>query len=457
MLEDILIKFFLKYNLQNSSNKLLIAFSGGLDSTCLLHCVNTLRKNYPFSLIAAHINHQWRGEESFKDQEFVTEFCNNLNIKLYIRHLDPDLPKTELVAREKRYEALNNIAREQNVNAILTAHTQSDQVETILFRILKGTGTSGLIGIPEMRPQEDGPTLYRPLLEISREEIKAYLSEHHLEYCEDKTNEDTNICRNSIRHELLPALKKYNCNVEEALLKLSYISSQNDNMINHFLEPVYKQVFHDESTLLTSEYLNLEDFVKPHILMKLLHNNEIEHDYKTIQRLSGYIDQTSLTPSGKRYSLLQNYFLHISNQYIKITSEIRMDPIQSFVKIDIPGITEFKELNLKLKVTEFKPDDLEEISFPEASSDIALVDLRQINTNLYLRTRQAGDIINPLGMKGHMKLKKYLINHYTNRQTREVIPVIAADNEIYWVIGVGLSDKVKVINTPTHVFEIIRG
>lgn len=456
MINQKLRDYLQKYTLISNNNILLVAFSGGLDSLCLLHSLQSLPKELLFTLKAIHINHQWRDEESNTDEKFVKEYCKSINIELFTEKLDPNLPKTELVAREKRYELFNTIANKNNIPALLTAHTKSDQVETILYRIIKGTGQNGLIGIPEIRQQNNGPTIYRPLLECTRAEIEQYAKENNLKGRTDSSNFDNKYLRNSIRNQLLPNLKQYNTQIEEALLRLSTISEQNEKALTYLLKDTYNNIFENKQTIITNQFIDLPAFIKPQIIMKLLSNNNITYEFKMIELLLNHIENTVLTHAGKKYPLIKNFSLHVNNKYIKIVSSKTPTLIDRSTRVIIPGVTKLNGTDITLKITEYK-EKTEKITFPDSKSYKALVDLSQITSDIYLRTRKPGDIINPIGMKGHMKLKKYLINEHIPQEEKDSIPVISTDNEILWLAGFCLSNKIKVNNVPTHVFEIIRG
>jgi len=202
---------------------ILAAVSGGPDSLALLHALHTLTPT-----IAAHLNHQLRGNESDADERFVVEFCTAHEIPVHVHRcsiqLEAEKRKTNLeaCAREVRYAWLAETARQAGLRVIATGHTRDDQVETILFNILRGTGLRGLRGIARSRGFSPDLRLIRPLLATTRAEVLAYLAEKGLTAREDSSNLDLTFTRNRIRHELLPLLRaQYNLGVDEALLRLS--------------------------------------------------------------------------------------------------------------------------------------------------------------------------------------------------------------------------------------------
>lgn len=457
MIERTVLNFLKKYNLLNSHHKILVAFSGGVDSVCLLYALKQLSLTQGFKLSAIHINHQWRGNESLEDEQFAINFCKELNIPIIIEKLDPELPKTELIARTERYKLFNTTAIKNNFNAIFTAHHSDDQVETILLRIIKGTGSHGLTGIPEQRLQEEASSIYRPLLNCNKNDIETYAKENSLKYRIDSSNFDEKYLRNKLRQTILPDLKEINPQIETALLNLSKINKNNERIINLFIKNIEQNIFIDPYTLSTESFLQLDNAIKPKILILLLEKNNLEYDFESIERLINDIETCEKSFAGKKFSITRNIFLHITKNIIKIVSPEPTTVIKSSAKVVIPGTTELKEFNIRLKVSEYNQTNTTTINFPPADADRAFVDLSQIDTDLTLRARQPGDIINPIGMKGHMKLKKYLINKHIPQNQKDSIPVITSGNEILWLVGMCLSNKIKVDKIPTHVLEIIRG
>jgi tRNA(Ile)-lysidine synthase len=191
------------------SGKVLLAVSGGADSSALLHVLAALR----LDICCAHINHQLRGEEAQRDEDFVIEQCQKLKVPVITRKIDVrDYAKKsklsiETAARNLRIENLVEIAKEQNCACIATAHHKNDNAETIIDRLIRGTGLRGLCGIWPAKKFADGITFIRPLLCATRDEIIQYLNSRNLNWCTDRTNTDFAYRRNFIRHCLLPALQ----------------------------------------------------------------------------------------------------------------------------------------------------------------------------------------------------------------------------------------------------------
>jgi tRNA(Ile)-lysidine synthase len=219
-------KALTELDLQNHA--VLLAVSGGPDSVSLLRGLHCLRKQMKLALTAAHFNHKLRGEESDRDALWLKSLCTDLDVPLTVgsenvRTVAASQRKgIEEAAREIRYEFLCRTARELGCSHVAVAHTADDQVETILHHILRGTGLSGLQGMPRLRLLDDQIFLVRPLLDMRRRDIESFLMEMKQDFREDVTNRDETFTRNRIRRNLLPQLRKdYNAQVDEALLRLA--------------------------------------------------------------------------------------------------------------------------------------------------------------------------------------------------------------------------------------------
>jgi len=220
----------------------LVAVSGGADSVALLRGLAAIRVTGPGRLFGAHFNHHLRGAAADADQQFVVELCRSLSLPCEVGQADVTLRAAsgsdglEAAARQARYDFLQATAERLGARYVVTAHTADDQAETILHRIVRGTGLAGLAGMPRSRPL--GPaTLLRPMLGLRRSEVTAYLAELGQLYREDATNLDPGYTRNRLRHELLPQLAvQYNPQVAEALLRLGRLAGEAQKVISDQVE-----------------------------------------------------------------------------------------------------------------------------------------------------------------------------------------------------------------------------
>ncbi|MCA9263789.1 MAG: tRNA lysidine(34) synthetase TilS, partial [Planctomycetales bacterium] len=231
---------------------ILVAVSGGPDSVALLHLFTELKRSTSsdgIPLHVAHYNHGWRGEESQQDCEFVQNLAGQLGWECHVGpalshpHGNDELSSTtEAGARAQRYAFLQDTAERLGARYLVTGHTADDQVETLLHRIIRGTGVSGLAGIPRTRVLSPALTVVRPLLDFSRDELLEYLDQHGFPYRDDHTNRDIQWTRNRIRHELLPLLRKnYNPQIDASLLRLGEVASAACRLTAEQLAPLQEQ------------------------------------------------------------------------------------------------------------------------------------------------------------------------------------------------------------------------
>lgn len=212
----------------------LAAVSGGADSVALLRALDAAGQHRPGRLIVAHFNHALRPEAP-DDEHFVVALSSRLGLQCVVGHGRPPPSATgvEETARRARYDFLRATAADVGARYVVTAHTADDQAETVLHRILRGTGISGLAGMRRARPLCPGITLLRPLLTMRRAELLAYLQSLNQAYRDDATNLDSRFTRNRLRHSLLPQLaNQYNPGVVEALLRLSQLAAETQAMVD---------------------------------------------------------------------------------------------------------------------------------------------------------------------------------------------------------------------------------
>ena len=208
----------------SEGDKVIVAVSGGPDSISLLHLLHSVKEELHISLVVAHINHCLRGDESDKDEAYVKEICKELKIQHYVRRADihsiaeKNCVSCETAGREVRYEFFSELLKELNADKIALAHNANDQAETVLMRIMRGTGMEGLVGIKPIRDK----IFIRPLINIKREDIEKYCLENHLEPRLDKSNMENIYNRNKVRLELIPYIQEnFNKDIISTINRLS--------------------------------------------------------------------------------------------------------------------------------------------------------------------------------------------------------------------------------------------
>lgn len=445
---EIVEKFLDEYNLKSSENTFIVGFSGGCDSLCLLDILKGLSKKYGFKLIAAHLNHNWRGEESLQDEINCRNFCEKTGIDFVSETLE-DVLKTELAAREARYEFFLKTTRKYKNSAIFTAHSRTDNAETIIYRIIKGTGINGLQGIPQKRMQEETP-VYRPLLSVSRWQIQDYCSSKGLIANVDSSNFDTKYKRNFIRQKIMPLFDEINFHAEKSIASLAKIATSENNIVNEYLSQIKKDIFVDEK-IITEKFLNLSTDVRKKLIFDICLEQNLDYDSKKVEDILGFIAENAHSKSGSRYSLKSDLWLFVNAKEIYLITKTKADTNLNEINITKEGEYPITACGKAFSLQKYDEGKIEE--FPSENASIAYVNLTNLD-NLTVRTRRDGDFITPFGMNGSMKLKKYLNLKGIPQHKKDGLILLCSGSDVLWVAGVGLSNKLKVAHAPSHVLEL---
>ena len=428
------IKIFLKkYDLLNNSTHFLIGFSGGADSMLLLYYLKTLQKDYNFGLSALHINHNWRGKESDKEEVVCKNFCKNFSIDFYSAKLTGDIKHNENAARIARYDLFNKYAKKLGVTAIITAHNSTDVIETFIYRLAKGMGTKGALSIPEMR-KGVYCNIYRPLIGVSAKQIRKQCLKLGLKFNIDSSNFDSKYKRNLIRNEILPQLSKINSNFEKSVL--SFIENLKSN--NNLLEDYYNQNCEKiivKNMIKTQNFIGFSEDIKRVIIYKYLLKNGFEPEKALILKMIKQVEKNADKPNGKKYSIkcrqnndkICSFFCSKEKCYFIENKSMKKTKIVFKKELKEPIVTE--------KYTSKK--------IPKSADLSVVVNKNSIKFPLELRNREEGDIIQPFSHKSTIKLKDYFIEKKIPVHYRDEIPLLCSGKEVLWVIGVGISEKLR--------------
>lgn len=441
------IEFLKKYELQDKT--IVVGFSGGFDSMCLVDIlakIKELPEFYDMTVVTAHFNHNWRGEESLREQEICRLFSTAKGFEFYTKNAPKDLKKSENEARIARYDFFDDAFDEFDADAVLTAHNKDDNAETVLYRIIKGTGLVGLKGISEKRGH-----FYRPLLTSWRSEIMDYCSKNNLSPNVDSSNSNTAYKRNYLRLNVIPSLEKINENVKESLNSLSAIAISENQIIDEYLETIRPKVF-DGDRLVPKEYRKLSVPVKMRLLHEYVQILDLDYDYKKINEIYEFIENNIYQKNGSTMSLASALWLYADDKIVE-TIPHKDKEVKKEFEIEIDGVGEYQIGEHRFIIRDYEDENL--FVFPESTSNFAYVDLSGLKFPFTLRTRRDGDTISPFGMTGTMKLKKYLNSKGVPRHNRNELLLLCNDTDVLWVVGVGISSKIGVDKVPTHVIEYI--
>lgn len=287
---DKVVKTIEKYNLIQNGDKIVIGVSGGPDSICLLHILNSLKGKYNLQLYVAHINHMIR-ENAKIDEQYVVDFCKSIDVPVFVLRSDVlNLAKQQKISVEEagrnvRYEFFNEILDKTKSNKIAIAHNCNDKAETVIMNVLRGSGISGLKGIEAKRDNK----YIRPLIECTREEIENYCKEHNLETRHDESNDENIYKRNKIRNIVIPFIKEeFNSNIISTINRLSVVATQEDEYINKIVEKEYNNICvnkkENEIELDLKKFNDLDIVIKNRMILYVV--NILQQHTKGIEKVN---------------------------------------------------------------------------------------------------------------------------------------------------------------------------
>ena len=426
-----------KYNMLENCKNIVVGISGGSDSVCLLFALSAIiKEHYKYiKITAAHVNHLIRGESADGDEKFVENLCASAKIPLKIKRVcvteyaAKNNMSVEMAGRHIRYEFFNEVAYDMEMCKIAVAHNLNDRAETVLLNIIRGTGISGLKGIPYVRDN-----IIRPLLDITKKEIKKYCADNKLDIREDESNFENNYTRNKIRLDLIPYINEnFDVNITEKLIRLSNNIMIEDDFINAYTQSfIEKCVDKDNKILYLKDFIPLHNTVKIRILQSLCDNN-LEHCH--MDKIINFINTGN---TGKIFEIPGNIFA--KKEYDKVVFGNRKDIKKKFeVEYSINEIIKNGTLHineLSIDVSCELIDNIKDQLFKKFSNNSLKMafDYDKIK-NGKLRNRRAGDIFKPYKGMGSKKLSKYFIDEKIAVDAREEKLLIAQDNDIAWVVG----------------------
>lgn len=419
------VKNFLnKYNIKNKS--VVIGFSAGPDSCALAHIISKLQKELNLELILAYFNHGWR-KEAQEEERFTVDFAKKINAKYYIKKAPNNAKKNEETARELRYNFFIESAKKFNTDSVILGHNKNDNIETLIYRLIKGTSIKGLTCIPENRD-----IYYRPLLKIEKKDILEYLKINNIEYKIDSSNEDVKYKRNLIRKKIMPQMELINPNYLSSIENLIINSINTKTIIDNLILSIKDKIIKNNEIKLT-EFLKLNQALRLEILNDYLKDYLKYRNSKNLYRYDNFISDNS----KNKISLNKNCFLLKKNNLIYIqTKTIKNEKV-----IKILSTGEFYFENGLLTIEKAKKEDK---IYPNSKENTCYLNF---DFPLELRHRKNGDKFCPYGTKSDkMKLKDFLINEKVEQNKKDEILLLTKNKEVCWVIGYKISEKYKQNN-----------
>ncbi len=425
------------------------AVSGGGDSVGLLRLLHQLGPSAGLRLSVAHLDHGVRGEAAREDAAFVAGLADSLGLPCDLGHWKPTRPgHFESDARDARYDWLYKVARSRGAGVVAVGHTRDDQAETILHRILRGTGPRGLAGIPRRRPLDDDPAiqLVRPLLDVSRASIREYLQELGQPCREDASNTDLTRTRARIRHDLLPKLAaEYNPKVVEALVRLGELAASSRRAIEADVRELSKSSIitrSPDSVVLKHGYLrSLPAFLRAEVLHAVWRSAgwpEAGMSAQRWRRLAALVKRNEIPRveiGAGVVVLTKDPFLVLHRLPVTLIIAPVADPARPIV-LGVPGSAAIPWAGGRVVA-----------SVDPGESGHETIDLDRLSLPLLVRAPAPGDRFAPLGMGGRSKpLADFFRGEGVPRDRRASTPLVCDRIGIVWVVGHRIAERVKVTN-----------
>lgn len=441
-----------KHSMLKKGDKVIIALSGGPDSVCLMDVLSRLKDEYGIRLYAAHLNHQIRGIEAQKDAMFCMKRCEEEGIMCFIKAYDVPAYSREKGlsieegARELRYGMFFELQKKLSADKIAVAHNLDDQAETLIMRMMRGTGLEGLKGMEYSR--SDG--IIRPLLDVTRAEIEAYISQRGLSFRIDSTNLEDIYTRNKIRLRLIPYMAdNFNVDIKKALSRMGSLLSDDAEYINSCAKTEFDRVCsmegEGEVRIDTDALTALHNAISSRVVRMAI--GAILGDIKGVQQvhIEYVIELARGGKEGSRIDISRGLMAIKENGRIVIKKnqapDLNAEKMSFDYELESEGSVRIEEIGVRVQTKIIDKGDSLHI---ERDRRTAYFDFEKVKGKLSVTSRMEGDRIRPIGLGGTKKLKDLFIDLKIEREKRDYIPVLRDENGVMWVMGYRLSEDYRV-------------
>lgn len=437
------------FGMLERKEKIVVGVSGGSDSVALLHLLNEFEE-LKLDLVVVHVNHKLRDEESERDEQFVRAVADELHLKFEYKEVDTkkfkEINKLSLedAARRLRYTFFKDILEKYSANKIATAHTLDDQVETVLIRLMRGSGSLGLSAI---RPVSGN--IIRPLISIKKSEIKEYLVSKNISWIEDSSNTSNIFLRNRIRKELIPLIEDISPSTSEIIARSAEVLALESDFILNEVEKMYDSVISNSTIGLignVNKYLELPQALRFGILRKAISEikgniNSISYDH--LFSINRVIE--SCGASGQ-IDLPEN---HVFSKGYEVFCVSKRDVFEREYKLSLSGLGNWR-LSKDVEV---------EIDFTNDTSlwgqnNVGYFSMKKVGFPIKVKSYRDGDRFVPLGMNNFKKVKDFFIDEKVPLFLRNKVPVFTSGDEIIWLGGLRIDNRFKANETDDEFLRI---
>jgi tRNA(Ile)-lysidine synthase len=447
--EQKLVKFIDENKLLSQGDRVLIALSGGPDSVFLLHFLVKFQKRFNISFAALHVNHNLRGNDARADEQYCSEICSSLSVKLFVFSEDvsayskENKISLEEAGRVLRYKRLQETAAKENFTRIATAHNASDNAETVLLNLIKGTGISGISGIPVTRG-----IIIRPVLVLTKQEILEYLEENKIQFRIDKSNLSEDYERNFLRHKIIPLIKeKLNPSFEKSILFSSGIFRKYHEKMENLVKQDVNRVSGSDKDKIIIPLEMLKCRIEPELseFVKLLLERNFQQQIQ-FKDISGVIKLIDKEP-GSRLFLTGGLSAVRERNEIFIYAELK--------ELALNGVKILPENEIQLGNFTFSINTCQNL--PEKFPNNGLVEYisaDDLDEEFFLRQWKEGDRFRPLGLKGSKKVSDFLNDRKINIIDKKNQFVLTNRGRIVWIPGLRIDERFKIKNSTKKVYKL---
>ncbi|MGL4606058.1 MAG: tRNA lysidine(34) synthetase TilS [Eubacteriaceae bacterium] len=457
-------KYIIEQKLIVAGDRVLIGVSGGADSLALLFFLDKYAKEFELSIGVGHLHHNMRGLAADEDEAFVRGFCEKRGIPFYSRKRSifeiaaKERISVEEAGRNERYDFLWKIVREEGYNRLAMGHHIDDQAETMLMRLIRGTGIKGVSGIKSGNNKK----LIRPFLCLEKSEILSYCQKYKLEYRNDATNLQRDYTRNKIRLDILPKICEINPKAAIHFNEFTKIAGEYEGFFEEYVDTIENLIIESKDCGVS---LNIEAWLleKPVVQKELLRRG--------IYKFKGSLKEIEYNHIIALFTLIKSsktvWEFHLPNEMMALRKYERLFFVKrkkeeansiGTRKLILDKTWIFPKMRLLIKTEIIR--DAKKLSNPVIFPQILknhsekYFDYDKIQEELFLRNRQTGDYFYPVGVQGKKTIKKYFIDKKINRDLRENIPLIVSGSEVLWIIGYGINERLLAQTETQNILKV---
>jgi tRNA(Ile)-lysidine synthase len=446
-LADNVVATITKHSMLSGGEKVLVGLSGGPDSVCLLSVLHSIRERFTLQISAAYIDHGLRPHETGKEIEFCRNLCERLNVPFYTKAIDVKSyaedrkMNMQEAARQLRYGAFEAISHDIGAGKIALGHTADDQAETLLMRLFRGSGPTGLSGIPPVKKN-----VIRPLIETGRGEIEKFLEDEKTEYITDSSNLKKNYLRNRIRLSFVPMLREYNPDIIETLSRTAAIFRDEERYFEIIATKALMKLISRKTDSRIELFLAPLEIMDKAIMRRVL--RRVIDETKGLRGISfihieDIIDLIKSGGSGDRIYLPKGIRVIKEYSVLILTSET---PVKlGTYSLTVPGEVILKEAGILIKSSLTTAHELQTQGLnKELRTASGVFDADKLKYPLTVRPRKDGDFFYPAGFGRRKKIQDFFVDEKVPRDERDRVPLLVSGNDIIWVAGYRGDDRFKV-------------